>query len=337
MLNKLKNIKNEILRQTTKEFRRKIVKMTLGITIVAIALFTVVPIVMDRIESKKAAEQAEQEVWQKSANKGRGRSASMEKIEIDFKPLETTENTYKIMEETVVDLANRARNFDGLAGVGSQVVVVGEEIPSDAFVTINKATEDGEEAKDIDKIEEIEGLHLASSLYLRDTYIGEFMGSDGTFGCIIAQLNGDELYVAPRLTFENKQKVSLKTNVSVEYTKSNISEDVYLSEIFKIMSTVYGQDWNDAIKRKEVLSSVSKYFTEDCKEILISQAEGIEREAIISIEPGFISVGTSEINSETIDRIYIQMELDVKGDKDGYVDFELKLNSNNRIYDIDVL
>ena len=331
MLNEMKKLKDEFLKQTTKEFRHKVLKIAAGTTIAACAVGTIVPAVIENVQSKKEAEQHEKELWEEAVNNSRQRTVQAEKLDIKFNPLSTSENVYKTMEETVVDLADRAQNFEGLAGVGSQVVVMGEKIPADAFVTVdNEAKEQSTE----NNIEEIEGLQLVGNLYLRDAYIGKFMSSDGTFGSIVAQLQGDKLYVAPRLAFENKVETEIITDKS---ENDVITEEVYLSDIYKIMMTVYSQSWSDALLREEALDLVNKYFTEDCKNTLLNQAEGVDRQTIKSVEPGFISVGTSDIQENTIDRVYVQLEMDTKGNKDGYVDFELKLNSNNKIYDIDIL
>lgn len=321
MLNNIRHVYSEIMNKTTKEFRKKLCIISVTGLACAIVFGVVYTNVVDYYEDKRDTELAIAQVWEETEKK-----TLKEGLNINFSEIGTDKKIVKAMKTASDKLADRISN----SSTDNKIEITPEIIPSDAFITLNaeeavieQAVKDGEEAK-------TEGLVESGHIYFKDAYLGEYMSSSGQFETVIAQYKDNNIYVSPRISFENK----IDTGFNTAEIEGFISESKYISDIKFIIISLYGPGWeSNEFEAKEL---ISKYFTVECGSKLVSQISGYNNSQVQSAAIGYIAPGKSELDMDYIDRVYVQVELSVDN-KRAYIDLELKLNSQSKIFDIDVL
>lgn len=319
----LKHIYKEIL----ESIRPKERKILVAVTFMLITSGFVISIVRNEIEvsnNEKARQTVEQaQAWAASE---KSETVHSSKLDIQFSDVVYTEGIASKMEKAVNNMAKKVTtSADEL-----YISIEPEIIPSEAFITL-----DGTEEEVVTGIEnstkaESSILQKVGQLYCRDTYIGQYMSESGQFQSIIAQYTGNKIYVYPRAVFENQLDIPFNE----ESEGDQMSEETYISEIEYCLEGLYGQEWET--NSTSVKEKILKYFTVDCGDDLIEKMLPDSATQVDSATVGFIDIGKSDMKIDRVDIVYAQIELSISGKK-AYIDLELKLNVDNRIFDFDML
>lgn len=327
MLNNIRHIYSEIMNKTTKEFRIKLCIISVTTLLAALLFGVVYNYVTSYYEDKNETALAIAQVWEKTEQLTRTKN---EGLSINFSSIDTDESIVKAMEKASGKLAERISNSDKDNNGTPDIEITPEIIPSDAFVTLTAEENVIEQSIKQEEEANNKGLIESGHIYLKDAYIGKYMSSSGQFETVIAQYKDNNIYVSPRVSFENRIETGFNTNEIEGY----ISESKYMSELKFCLISLYGPSWED--NEFEAKELISRYFTVECGDNLVSQISGYDNSIVQYAAIGYIAHGKSELDMGYIDRVYVQVELSID-DKRAYVDLELKLNSQGKIFDTDIL
>lgn len=323
MLSNIKQIYSEIVQNTTKRFRRGICIATLGTLVGAMIFGIVYTNVVEYYEEKQSMQEIEEEIWEQSELQ---LASKTDGINISFSNIDTDKGIMSLMIKSTDKMADRINNS---TSNNPSIEVQPEIIPSDAFITLN-AEEEVIKENVKQSSEESSELIKSSNIYFKDAYMAQYMSPSGQFETIIAQYSDDKIYISPRLAFENRIERGFNTEEIDGYT----SESKYISDIKYCIISLYGS--NKVDNDFEAQELLSKYFTVECGRDLLEQLNGYDNSQVDSVGIGYIAPGKSDLGIEYIDRVYVQVELSVGG-KRAYVDLELKLSKQGKIFDIDIL
>lgn len=325
-----------------KEWWKKTAKRVLFTGLIAIIGYNLGYAVYNNIKSKKEVEQIQQKIWEESAEQSKLKSSLNEqqeqKIDIIFNEnsKSLSREQHKFIEEAVNEIAKGIDSPDELLGLSVEQGKIQTIVSNDTTDTFVDETENKGGADDTEQKLAEQFLTNAGSLYMNNAYIGMFVGTDGTFGSIIATVGSDNtVRIYSRQAFVNtfSENISeIEGEAEQGQTSDNVvTEEQYKYDVYNIISGVYSGKNTSQLK-----TSIRKYFTEDGESTLLGQASKV-KENIASIEPGYIAFARSSLESQNKDKIYLQLETTDKSGIKGYIDLELKLNENNIVYDIDVL
>lgn len=317
----LADIYSQFKEHTTPKFRKAL--LITGIFTVAIVI-TIGKVYQQRlevIESEENSQEAVQEVWDKTEAKVRATSS----LDIKFNKIETPRSVYRQLEQAAYDIVN----YTAYDTQDTTKVESGLEVDNDEqYIVSSQSTNTGSESKN-------SSMKLVSGIYCKDMYIAQYMNKDGQFETIISSYNGESVDVKYRTDYKANSSGSvtgLEGTVD-EHVRDSlfvISEDEYKSDIGYVIANIYNRNGKSLTELKPI---TDVYFT-SCIEELYNNIG--DRSVLDFIRIGLIEVGKSNIDANSIDRVYIQIELSIDN-KPAYVDLELKLGNDNKVYDIDVL
>lgn len=318
----LADIYSQFKEHTTPKFRRGILITGVLTVAIVVAIGSIYQKHLDVVESENEAQERVQEVWNKTEEKVRATSS----LDINFSKIDTSRSIYRELEQAAYDTINYTR-------LNSE-----EQTPA---VESSLQVEDGEqyivsnESGDESSSTNAEDMRLVSGIYCRDMYVAQYMNRDGQFDTVISTYQDNSVtakYRADYKVADVKHQINLED--TVEQHKRDpiyiISEDEYLSDIGYVIGNIYSK----AGKSLEELKPITDIYFTDCIKKLWDDIE--DRDIIDSTVVSLIEPGYSSLDTEMIDRVYVQLELNI-GSKAAYVDLELKLGSNREVYDIDVL
>lgn len=317
----LADIYSQFKEHTTPKFRKAL--LITGIFTVAIVI-TIGKVYQQRlevIESEESSQEAVQEVWDKTEAKVRATSS----LDIKFNKIETPRSVYRQLEQAAYDIVN----YTAYDTQDTTKVESGLEVDNDEqYIVSSQSTNTGSTSKN-------SSMKLVSGIYCKDMYIAQYMNKDGQFETIISSYNGESVDVKYRTDYKANSSGSvtgLEGTVD-EHTRDSlfvISEDEYKSDIGYIIANIYNRNGKNLAELKPI---TDVYFTSCIEELYNSIGD---RSVLDFTRIGLIEVGKSNIDANSIDRVYIQIELSIDN-KPAYVDLELKLGNDNKVYDIDVL
>lgn len=157
--------------------------------------------------------------------------------------------------------------------------------------------------------------YMVYCIYLIDSTLNTFMDTNGNMISVISKLDRNTNTI-------NSESINCISNLDI---LNEYSDEEYLNNIENILT--------DIIKNNKYDNSMKKYFTdEELSEIL----NNVKYNNISNTYINFITIGKSDTTLGYKDRIIVQMEVYSKGIKN-YINIILKVDSDNKIFDIDII
>ena len=319
-LSMLADIYSQFKEHTTPKLRKTLLITGIFTVIIGITIGKVYQQRIEVIESKENSQEAIQAVWDKTEAKVRATSS----LDIKFNEIDTPRSIYRELEQGAYDIVNYTDYDTQDAKVESNL-----EVDNDEQYIVSG------QSNDTEGISKESNMRLVSGIYCKDMYIAQYMNKDGQFETIIASYNGESVDVKYRTDYKanSSESVTGLEGTVDEHTRDSlfvISEDEYKSDIGYVIANIYNRDGKGLSELKPI---TDVYFTSCIEELYNSIGD---RGVLDFTRIGLMEVGKSNIDANSMDRVYIQIELSIDN-KPAYVDLELKLGNDNKVYDIDVL
>lgn len=316
----LADIYSQFKEHTTPKLRKTLLITGIFTVVIGIAIGKVYQQRIEVIESEENSQEAIQAVWDKTEAKVRATSS----LDIKFNEIDTPRSIYRELEQGAYDIVNYTDYDTQDAKVESNL-----EVDNDEQYIVSG------QSNDTEGISKEPSMRLVSGIYCKDMYIAQYMNKDGQFETIISSYNGESVDVKYRTDYKanSSEPVTDLDGTVDEHTRDSlfvISEDEYKSDIGYVIANIYNRDGKNLSELKPI---TDVYFTSCIAELYNSIGD---RSVLDFIRIGLMEVGKSNIDANSIDRVYIQIELSIDN-KPAYVDLELKLGNDNKVYDIDVL
>lgn len=316
----LADIYSQFKEHTTPKLRKTLLITGIFTVIIGITIGKVYQQRIEVIESKENSQEAIQAVWDKTEAKVRATSS----LDIKFNEIDTPRSIYRELEQGAYDIVNYTDYDTQDAKVESNL-----EVDNDEQYIVSG------QSNDTEGISKESNMRLVSGIYCKDMYIAQYMNKDGQFETIIASYNGESVDVKYRTDYKanSSESVTGLEGTVDEHTRDSlfvISEDEYKSDIGYVIANIYNRDGKGLSELKPI---TDVYFTSCIEELYNSIGD---RGVLDFTRIGLMEVGKSNIDANSMDRVYIQIELSIDN-KPAYVDLELKLGNDNKVYDIDVL
>ena len=243
-----------------------------------------------------------------------------DKIQISFNKFKTTEDEYNTLKSKCIEYIENTSNIE--IDLDSSI-----RITDNIYIDINKSN------SSIKNNGELQSMYETGPIYLNDKVLFRYVTEQGKMTAVASKVIKDT-----RANFSGEQEKSYIT-VGIEdfqtifdntYIDNKnvlnygmIDEQEYLKNISEILVNMI------EIDNEEDPNKVVKYFTYDGYITTKQSINNLKSE--IAIER-FIEAGKSSLNSEYNDRIIAQIETEK-----GYITIVVKLNNEQKIFDIDII
>lgn len=258
--------------------------------------------------------------------------AEKQKVGIIFDSISTTEEEYGQLREKCTEFIENnkeAKEVDANIAVDTivdeKVFIDGEEQLSLSNKTTDESAETG-------------------PIYFQDMLMNRYINSSGELRVVAAIFNNDKSDIIitrkDKLvdTLESLDKessaLSGESAVSEDIEKDWVSESEYIRGVDRAIKSMLLARTKEDIEQAETLAL--KYFTLDGKQMVFGNRDSLNISSDSRLKTEFIQAGKSNSSKTYKDRIYMQLKLNVE-DKEADIYLILKLNSNLRIFDIDIL
>lgn len=272
---------------------------------------------------------AEERVWMEAYLE-----AEKSKVGVIFDPISTTQDRYTEYREACDDYINQEFNSETADAKVDVSTIVNEEMYVDSQEQRSNTIEDDLEA---------DSPLETGPIYFQDMLMLRYMNSAGLLKVVAAIEDDGNIDVVdqPGLLEEiNNVTGGSGTVDKINNLEENIQENTFtseveylrgLSEALQLMISA-----SDASSTRDAESAAINYFTYEGKQTVFSSKQDIEISENSSIKTLFIEAGKSDSSKTYKDRIYTQQEI-TTDDTKYVVNIILKLNSNLRVFDIDLL
>lgn len=249
--------------------------------------------------------------------------AQYTKLDIKFNDLITSKEDYNKLNKSCKQFVSEGDNED-------------TDWVSDGYTKSNGKYIDTKKQTGSEKEESLDEMNETGPIYLNDMLVMRYISDSGEMKVVAAKINEStgEIKTSAlndlRLTAKEKDEVSDWKNKSSKNTKitGTITEDAYLQDVMSIFVSLVTQKDIDYTLKREAL----QFFTEDGYNSMIKNPNRLLVDKN-SLEVKNIVAGKSSLENKNKDRVLLQM---VVG-KDSYVNVVIKLNKNNKIFDIDIV
>lgn len=249
--------------------------------------------------------------------------AQYTKLDIKFNDLITSKEVYNKLNKSCKQFVSEGDNED-------------TDWVSDGYTKSNGKYIDTKKADRFRKGRKLDEMNETGPIYLNDMLVMRYISDSGEMKVVAAKINEStgEIKTSAlndwRLTAKEKDEVSDWKNKSSKNTKitGTITEDAYLQDAMSIFVSLVTQKDIDYTLKREAL----QFFTEDGYNSMIKNPNRLLVDKN-SLEVKNIVAGKSSLENKNKDRVLLQM---VVG-KDSYVNVVIKLNKNNKIFDIDIV
>lgn len=266
------------------------------------------------------------------------------RVGIIFDPISTSEEEYTQLRmkcNEFVDLEKEGRYLD--ADIAVDIVV-----DEDQFIDGDKQVP----ASETPMITSTETMAETGPIYFQDMLILRYINENGALKVItgmfdenkesievVRQENIAESIVNMGGTISSKGLAELhdESNVAIDdinMAEDKISESDYLKNLSETLEAMLTANTKDTINQAESLAL--NYFTLEGKQTVFGNREQLKLSNNTSIETLLIRAGKSDLSKTYKDRIYTQLKVTVDG-VSTTANIILKLNSNLRVYDIDIV
>lgn len=315
-LKKKENTKEKEVKNTAKERKEhyEIVDTAFAISIGFIAvMFLMIGLALawkDSVEEK----------YEKQFNIA---DAQYTKLDIKFNDSVTSKDVYNKLKESCKQFVSKENNVD-------------TDKVSNGYTKSNGKYIDTKKQTGSEKEESLDEMNETGPIYLNNMLVMRYISDSGEMKVVAAKINDStgEIKTSTlnnlRLAAKGKDEVSDWKNKSSKDTKitGTITEDAYLQDVMSIFVSLVTQKDIDYTLKREAL----QFFTEDGYNSMIKNTNRLLVDKN-SLEVKYIVAGKSSLENKSKDRILLQM---VVG-KDSYINVVIKLNKNNKIFDIDTV
>lgn len=182
-------------------------------------------------------------------------------------------------------------------------------------------------------------------IYLEEMLMIRYINNDGLMSVVTGAFDKDKnikVLTQPELqqfyyeTYTpNEESDTEESEDSPEATNSRvISEEEYLNEVSDCISKLLLAQSN--VDEQAAMNSALNYFTTDGKDSVLASRQLLAIDGNTVIELAFGLCGKSSTSQVVKDRVYLQYNIN-NGAETSRVNIIVKLNSNLRIFDIDVI
>lgn len=249
--------------------------------------------------------------------------AQYTKLDIKFNDLITSEEVYDKLNKSCKQFVSEGDNED-------------TDWVSDGYTKSNGKYIDTKKQTGSEKEESLDEMNETGPIYLNDMLVMRYISDSGEMKVVAAKINESTGEIKTsilnnlRLTAKEKDEVSDWKNKSSKNTKiaGTITEDAYLQDVMSIFVSLVTQKDIDYTLKREAL----QFFTEDGYNSMIKNPNRLLVDKN-SLEVKYIVAGKSSLENKNKDRVLLQLVVD----KDSYVNVVVKLNKNNKIFDIDIV
>lgn len=256
--------------------------------------------------------------------------AQYTKLDIKFNDLDTGKEVYNKLNKSCKQFVSKENSGD------TDWVSNGYTKSNGKYIDTKKQTGSEKEETDSGKQESLDEMNETGPIYLNDMLVMRYISDSGEMKVAAAKINEStgEIKTSTlndlELTTKEKGEVNDWKSKGSKNTKitGTITEDTYLQDVMSIFVSLVTQKNIDYILKREAL----QFFTEDGYNSMIKNPNRLLVDKN-SLEVKYIVAGKSSLENKNKDRVLLQM---VVG-KDSYVNVVIKLNKNNKIFDIDIV
>jgi hypothetical protein len=254
--------------------------------------------------------------------------AEKKKVGIIFNAVSTTSEEYSKLREKCQELIDSSDTDDLDANIDVDTVVNEKQ-----FV-------DGEQSQSSSS--ETDDLSETGPIYFNNMMMIRYMNSDGQMKVAAASFDTTKTRI---ISFRKADLVetlsknglldnSSESKTTTKYNDEQITEEEYLNGVTSALKSMLLADTEDAIYEANTLAL--KYFTYEGKQTVFGNRNDINLSSDAGIKTVYAAAGKSDTSKTYKDRIYAQLELESAGET-AEIYVILKLNSNMRVFDIDII
>lgn len=248
--------------------------------------------------------------------------AQYTKLDIKFNELVTSKEDYNKLKENCKQFVSKENNID------TDKVSNGYTKSNGKYIDTEKQT--GSEKEETSKVG-LDEMNETGPIYLNDMLVMRYISDSGKMKVVASKLNEytGEIKTSALNDLETEEVSDWKSNSNKD-TKitGTITEDAYLQDVMTIFVSLVTQKDIDYTLKREAL----QFFTEDGYNSMIKNNNRLLVDKN-SLEVKYIVAGKSSLENQSKDRVLLQMVVD----KDNYINVVIKLNKNNKIFDIDTV
>lgn len=249
--------------------------------------------------------------------------AQYTKLDIEFSDLITSKEVYNKLNRSCKQFVSEGDNKD-------------TDWVSDGYTKSNGKYIDTKKQTGSEKEESLDEMNETGPIYLNNMLVMRYISDSGEMKVVAAKINDStgEIKTSTlndlRLAAKGKDEVSDWKSSSNRDTKitGTITEDAYLQDVMSIFVSLVTQKDIDYTLKREAL----QFFTEDGYNSMIKNPNRLLVDKN-SLEVKYIVAGKSSLENKNKDRVLLQLIVD----KNSYVNVVVKLNKNNKIFDIDIV
>lgn len=247
--------------------------------------------------------------------------AQYTKLDIKFNELVTSKEDYNRLKESCKQFVSKENNVD------TDKVSNGYTKSNGKYIDTEKQT--GSEKEETSK-GSLDEMNETGPIYLNDMLVMRYISDSGKMKVVASKINDDtgEIKTSALDGLETKEVSDWKSNNRDTKITGTITEDAYLQDVMTIFVSLVTQKDIDYTLKREAL----QFFTEDGYNSMIKNTNRLLVDKN-SLEVKYIVAGKSSLENQSKDRVLLQMVVD----KDNYINVVIKLNKNNKIFDIDTV
>lgn len=243
--------------------------------------------------------------------------AQYTKLDIKFNDLITSKDVYNRLNRSCKQFVSEGDNKD-------------TDWVSDGYTKSNGKYIDTKKQTGSEKEESLDEMNETGPIYLNDMLVMRYISDSGEMKVVASKINEDtgEIKTSALNDLETGEVSDWKSNNRDTKITGTITEDAYLQDVMTIFVSLVTQKDIDYTLKREAL----QFFTEDGYNSMIKNPNRLLVDKN-SLEVKYIVAGKSSLENKNKDRVLLQLIVD----KNSYVNVVVKLNKNNKIFDIDIV
>ena len=238
------------------------------------------------------------------------------KVGIEFNGTQTSEETYEALKE----MADRSYSKESVEKVAVEAVV-NEKAYVDGFKGFSDTSSD-------------KSLNETGPVYLEDSLVMRYISESGDMNTVFVLMDKEgkaNVIAKDKLEEYNKKR---ELNELDNKNQNYYSEDNYLMQLTYFLELLFNADTQEELNKAKSLAE--KFFSSEGIATILDGKQQIKFPEELEAKVKYIDAGRSNLKYTTKDRVYAYIEIVGRVDKVS-TQLVLKLNSNGRIYDIDLI
>lgn len=242
-----------------------------------------------------------------------------EKVGIKFNVISNTNEEFEVMNKACTDYLE-----DNIT----------DKTKVDVDTTINEETYIDKKSSDEVMVEvEDESMVETGPIYMQDSIIVRYINNIGEMTVLYCDKDNNISPISDLAGAESDYNIR-KGGVPIEeYSTSEVPESDYLGDLANTFISVLRADTKKG--RREAELGAMKYFTYDSRQTLISTRE-IYNKSKSTMQIEYVKAGKSDLAITNKNRVFMQISVK-NGSSIELVNIVVKLDNNNRVFDIDIL